>query len=117
MLVCVRGCCVFCLLLRGIKGHSVPAALICLVDENTEPVPVNVPHVSGRVLHESVLCPRVLDGHFVDLWRRRVDSDAVGTHGLRGLECLVVGDDSAVVGPGARHGPTGVCHRCLCHLK
>ena len=53
----------------------------------------------------------------MDLWRRRVDSDAVGTHGLRGLEGLVVGDDSAVVGPGARHGPTGVGQCCLCHLN
>ena len=53
----------------------------------------------------------------MDLWRRRVDSDAVGTHGLRGLEGLVVGDDSAVVGPGARHRPTGVRQRCLIHLR
>ena len=111
------GFCVFCLVLRGTKEYPVPAALTCLVDENTEAVPVNVPHVAGRFFHESVLCPRVLDGHFVDLWRRRVDSDAVRTHGLRGLEGLVVGDDSAVVGPGARHRPTGVGQCCLCHLK
>ena len=53
----------------------------------------------------------------MDLWRRRVDCDAIGTHGLRGLEGLVVGDHSAVVGPGARHGPTGVRQCRLIHLR
>ena len=53
----------------------------------------------------------------MDLGRSRVDSDAVGTHGLRGLEGLVVGDDSAVVGPGARHCPTGVGQCRLIHLQ
>ena len=53
----------------------------------------------------------------MDLWRRRVDSDAVGTHGLRGLEGLVVGHNGAVEGPRAWHCPARMCHCGLSNLE